>query len=85
MDDSVLMVFLKKLFMIVFHNNNDEKLTGFKFNDNDNNFYIINENNDLFIDSTSINNKYGSEGIVVNPELTKKKYNKNINNIKMLM
>jgi hypothetical protein len=33
-------------------------------------------NNDLFIDSTHINNKYGSENIIVNPELTKKKVTK---------
>lgn len=51
---------------------NDIELTGLKFNDRDDNLFIINENNDLFIDSTSINNKYGSESIVVNPELTKK-------------
>ena len=42
----------------------------------DNDFYIINADNDLFIDSTSINNKYGSQGIVVNPELTKKNITK---------
>ena len=37
---------------------------------------VINENNDLFIDATSINNKYGSECISVNPELTKKNITK---------
>ncbi len=57
-------------------NNNDIELTGIKFNDLDNNFFIINENSDLFIDSSSINNKYGSECIVVNPELTKKNITK---------
>jgi hypothetical protein len=41
----------------------------------DNNFYIINDNNDLFIDAIHINNKYGSENIIINPEL-KKKVNK---------
>ena len=56
--------------------NNDIELSGVTFNDFDNNFYIINENNDLFIDSTSINNKYGSEYISVNPELTKKNITK---------
>ena len=56
--------------------NNDIELTGITFNDFDNNFYIINENNDLFIDSTSINNKYGNECIVINPELTKKNITK---------
>lgn len=68
-------VFKKAFYNCVPHNNNIE-LTGFKFNDCDNNYYIINENNDLFIDSTSINNKYGSVGIVINPELTKKNITK---------
>lgn len=66
----------KKAFYNCVPHNNDVELSGFKFNDNDNNFYIINENNDLFIDSTSINNKYGSEDIVINPELTKKNITK---------
>ena len=35
---------------------------------------FVNDNNDLFIDSTHINNKYSSENIIVNPELTKKSY-----------
>lgn len=56
--------------------NNDIELSGVKFNDFDDYFYIINENNDLFIDATSINNKYGSECISVNPELTKKNITK---------
>lgn len=73
-------IFKKAFHKCVPNNNDEEKLTGFKFNDDDDNFYIVNDNNDLFIDATSINNKYGSEGIVINPEL-KKKYNKNINNI----
>jgi hypothetical protein len=42
----------------------------------DDNFYIINDNNDLFIDATHINNKYGSENIIINPELKKKKVTK---------
>jgi len=56
--------------------NNDIELSGIQFNNFDDNFYIINENNDLFIDATSINNKYGSECITVNPELTKKNITK---------
>lgn len=51
-------------------------LNTIQFNNFDDNFYIINENNDLFIDATSINNKYGSEYITVNPELTKKNITK---------
>lgn len=49
MDDCVLMVFFKKAFYYCVPHNNKEKLTDFKFYDNDNNFYIINENNNLFI------------------------------------
>ena len=44
-------------------------------NENDD-YYIINSDNDLFIDSCYINNKLGSELIVINPELTKKKVTK---------
>lgn len=72
--DGVIMMYLKMLLIVVY--NNDIELTGLKFNDFDDNLFIINENNDLFIDSTSINNKYGSESIVVNPELTKKNVTK---------
>jgi hypothetical protein len=66
----------KKAFHKCVPHNNDGELSGLKFKDDDDSFYIINDNNDLFIDSTSINNKYGSEGIVVNPELTKKNITK---------
>ena len=66
----------KNAFNCCIPHNNDIELTGLKFNDNDDNLFIINQNNDLFIDSTSINNKYGSESIVVNPELTKKNVTK---------
>jgi Ni,Fe-hydrogenase maturation factor len=39
--------------------------------------YLFNYNtNLLFIDATSINNKYGSENIVINPEYKKKKVTK---------
>jgi hypothetical protein len=69
-------IFKKAFFNFVPSNNSIDTLNGFKFNENDNNFYIVNNNNDLFIDSTSINNKYGSENIVINPELTKKKITK---------
>lgn len=70
----------KDIFKDVFYDcvphNNDVKLSSLNLNDNDDNFFIINDNSDLFIDATSINNKYGSEGIVINPELKKKNITK---------
>lgn len=62
----------KNAFFNCVPNNNDDILIQC-FNDNDNNFHIVNDKNDLFIDSTHINNKYGSEQLIVNPELKKKK------------
>lgn len=56
--------------------NNTLTTNNLSFNDNDEHFYIINSDNDLFIDATSINNKLGSEAIVINPELKKKKITK---------
>jgi len=40
------------------------------------NYYFKQNTNLLFIDATSINNKYGSEYIVINPEYRKKKITK---------
>jgi len=65
----------KKTFYKCIPNNNDNICIN-SFTDKDDNFYIINDNNDLFIDSTHINNKYGSENIIINPELKKKKVTK---------
>ena len=39
-------------------------------------FFIIDSKKDLFIDATFISNKYGSEDVVINPELTKKNVTK---------
>ena len=64
-------VFKNAFFNCIPNNNNDILIEC--FNDNDNNIHIINDKNDLFIDSTHINNKNGSEHIIVNPELRKKK------------
>ena len=70
---------MDNIFKDAFHNCvpiNNEEICIDVLKDNDDNFYIVNDNNDLFIDSTHINNKYGSENIIVNPELTKKKVTK---------
>ena len=40
------------------------------------NYNIIYKTNLLLIDATSINNKYGSENVVMNPEYKKKKVTK---------
>jgi hypothetical protein len=53
--------------------NNDIKLND---DTTDDIYYDIDNDKDLFIDTTFINNKHGSEGVVVNPELTKKNVTK---------
>lgn len=45
-------------------------------NDDDDYYYVINSKSDFFIDATHINNKRGSESIIINPELKKKKVTK---------
>jgi len=57
-------------------NNDDISITC--FNNKDDNFFIINDNNDLFIDPTHINNKLSSENIINKKKVTK---NSTISNI----
>ena len=53
--------------------NNTQSIANIEF---DNEIYIVDILKDFFIDSTSINNLRGSEYIVINPELKKKKITK---------